>query len=297
MNADVTLFQPRPGVQWRTDPTLSQTVGGNKYFRGENPAPGTAISYYLKGAVLALILDLHLRRHGSALSVVLQKLWFSHGRHRRGYREVDLFAAFSSQAADLSTLLPQWLDQHDDPPVDDYLADVGLQLVAETSGHANAGWDLESSHGQVRLRRVSRQGPAERAGLEVGDELLAINAERLGSPELAAGLIGTAAEVELLFCRDGSVRTTRLEPGEPAVERWQLRSDPGADPARIAARQRWLSLLPAGPGALLGGWLGEHYGLHSALVFAGVTALLLALLRSAEVAAVSTSPLALSTTR
>jgi MFS family permease len=47
---------------------------------------------------------------------------------------------------------------------------------------------------------------------------------------------------------------------------------------RMTATMRWLILLPAGPGALLGGWLGEHYGLRSALVFAGVTVLLLALL-------------------
>ena len=47
---DVTLFAPRNAVAWRNDTTLSQTVGGNKYFRGENPQPGTAISYYLKAA-------------------------------------------------------------------------------------------------------------------------------------------------------------------------------------------------------------------------------------------------------
>jgi len=50
MKADVTLFAPRPGVAWRNDITQSITVGGNKHFRGENPQPGTAISYYLKSA-------------------------------------------------------------------------------------------------------------------------------------------------------------------------------------------------------------------------------------------------------
>jgi MFS family permease len=45
---------------------------------------------------------------------------------------------------------------------------------------------------------------------------------------------------------------------------------------RMTSTMRWLSLLPAGPGALLGGWLGEHYGLRSALAFAGAGALLLA---------------------
>ena len=50
MKADVTLFPPRPGVAWRNDITQSITAGGSKHFRGENPAPGTAISYYLKSA-------------------------------------------------------------------------------------------------------------------------------------------------------------------------------------------------------------------------------------------------------
>jgi MFS family permease len=47
---------------------------------------------------------------------------------------------------------------------------------------------------------------------------------------------------------------------------------------RMTSTMRWLILLPAGPGALLGGWLGEHYGLRASLVFAGLTAMLLVLL-------------------
>jgi MFS family permease len=45
---------------------------------------------------------------------------------------------------------------------------------------------------------------------------------------------------------------------------------------RMTSTMRWLILLPAGPGALLGGWLGEHFGLRASLAFAGGTALLLA---------------------
>ena len=47
---------------------------------------------------------------------------------------------------------------------------------------------------------------------------------------------------------------------------------------RMTSTMRWLILIPAGPGALLGGWLGEHHGLRSSLAFAGGGALLLALL-------------------
>jgi MFS family permease len=46
---------------------------------------------------------------------------------------------------------------------------------------------------------------------------------------------------------------------------------------RMTTTMRWLILIPAGPGALLGGWLGEHFGLRVSLGFAGTTALLLAL--------------------
>jgi MFS family permease len=47
---------------------------------------------------------------------------------------------------------------------------------------------------------------------------------------------------------------------------------------RMTSTMRWMILIPAGPGALLGGWLGEHIGLRAALAFAGTTAALLALL-------------------
>jgi MFS family permease len=52
---------------------------------------------------------------------------------------------------------------------------------------------------------------------------------------------------------------------------------PGRMLGRMTSTMRWLILLPAGPGALLGGWLGEHFGLRATLSFAGSTALLLAL--------------------
>jgi MFS family permease len=45
---------------------------------------------------------------------------------------------------------------------------------------------------------------------------------------------------------------------------------------RMTSTMRWLILLPAVPGALLGGWLGEHVGLRAALAAGGIGALVLA---------------------
>ena len=44
---------------------------------------------------------------------------------------------------------------------------------------------------------------------------------------------------------------------------------------RMTSTMRWLTIIPAAPGALLGGYLGEHFGLRVALAFAGSAALLL----------------------
>ena len=42
---------------------------------------------------------------------------------------------------------------------------------------------------------------------------------------------------------------------------------------RMTSTMRWMTVLPAGPGALLGGWLGEHVSLRASLAFAGLMAL------------------------
>jgi photosystem II stability/assembly factor-like uncharacterized protein len=47
LREDTYLFEPREAVLWQNDPRLSRSVTGNKNWRGDSAAPGTAISYYL----------------------------------------------------------------------------------------------------------------------------------------------------------------------------------------------------------------------------------------------------------
>jgi hypothetical protein len=67
---------------------------------------------------------------------------------------------------------------------------------------------------------------------------------------------------------------------------------PGPMLGRMTSTMRWLILIPAGPGALLGGWLGEHLGLRVALRFAGTAALILAMVawRRPVIRSVTTLP-------
>ena len=219
-----------------------------KLYRQDAHSPDNQISYYLKGAVLALVLDLHLRRHGSWIGAVLQQLWRSHGRSRRGYRTEELIAAFSDHAPDLSTLLPHWLESTDDPPIDAYLREVGLGLVPESAPHPFAGWQADAqAQGSLQLRRVERDGPAERAGLQVGDELLALDGQRVRSEEDLQALLADPSSppsVPVLLCRDGRVRTLVLRADPPAVVRWRLEPLANPEPAVLERRQRWMELRP-----------------------------------------------------
>jgi predicted metalloprotease with PDZ domain len=235
-------------VQSLRDSSLEAWV---KLYRQDAYSPNNQVSYYLKGAVLALVLDLHLRRHGSSLGQVVRQLWRQFGQWERGYQENDLLAAFSDHAKDLSTLLPLWLSSTEDPDLSQYLADVGLILEAEPSSNPTMGWHLDQApRGQVRLKAVARFGPAESAGLEVGDEVVALNQQRLHRPQDAEAVFaswdaaGADRSLSVLFSREGWMRETRILPEAPAVSRWLLRPMREAPAEALERRRQWLELVP-----------------------------------------------------
>ena len=248
LGEDLSRYRLTPGRRVQSLRASAQEAWV-KLYRPDPHNGDNQVSYYLKGAVLALVLDLHLRRHGSALAVVLQELWASHGRVGRGYAEQDLLAAFARHAPDLSTLLPIWLNSREDPDLDGYLADVGLTLTATASSLPWVGWQCG---GGMVLERVQRGGPAESAGLQVGDELLALEGHRLRSVDQLGQLLRAAwarraeflPELTLLTCRDGLVGERRLRLAAPHTERWQLLVDPAASREAHDQRRRWLALLP-----------------------------------------------------
>jgi predicted metalloprotease with PDZ domain len=244
LGADLSRYLLSPGRRVQSLRSSSEEAWV-KLYRPDAYSPNSQISYYLKGAVLALVLDLHLRRVGACLPQVLRELWASHGSGGRGYRDVDLINAFARHAADLAVLLPQWLNSCDDPPLQAYLADVGLRLEPELARSQELGCRLEAGAAGLTLQRVVRDGPAERAGLAVGDEWLALDGVRVRSVDDVMDLLQPVLPLRglaLLFCRDGRVRTTTLLPEAPAVERWTLDLDPASAEATAPQRQRWLTL-------------------------------------------------------
>lgn len=118
--------------------------------------------------------------------------------------------------------------------------------------------------------RVSKRigpGPCLVLGFAIcgfGWSLLAVApANRLGVAAFAFMLLCFSAGAVLIFINFLALRQAATP--EPLL-------------GRMTSTMRWLILIPAGPGALIGGWLGEHVGLRASLVFSGLGGLLLAML-------------------
>ena len=152
------------------------------------------------------------------------------------------------------------------------LATRTLGLSEQAIGLSYTGMGLGTVLGSVWGDRISRRiGPGRclTLGFAVcgtGWGLLALApAGRLGIAAFALMLLMFGAGAVLVFINFLALRQA-VTP-EPLL-------------GRMTSTMRWLILIPAGPGALLGGWLGEHVGLRASLAFAGGTALLLALVAS-----------------
>lgn len=244
LGEELTRYRTTPGrtVQSLRDSSQEAWI---KLYKADAYASNSQISYYLKGAMLALVLDLHLRRHASSLPAVLRHLWRSHGRWGRGYREIDLLEVFTAAAPDLAQLLPNWLSGTEDPEFESYLADVGLLLRANQEAGAWLGWQVEQDQGGLLLTRVIRHGPAENAGLMVGDELIAMAGQRQRQVEQLTtqlALLQVGQPVDLVYCRDGLLRFASLVPSAAPLENWSLVDDGQASSTAIRRRERWLSL-------------------------------------------------------
>ena len=137
---------------------------------------------------------------------------------------------------------------------------VGLSYVA-----LGAGTVLASLNGHRLVRRIGG-GPALIMGFTVtgvGWLLLALAPiNRIGVAAYALMLFMFGLGAVLIFINFLSLRQSVT---------------PAPLLGRMTSTMRWLILIPAGPGALVGGWLGEYLGLRVALGFAGCTSLLLAL--------------------
>ena len=145
-----------------------------KYYRVQENTPNATVSYYTKGSLVALCLDLTLRQHGSSLDHAMRALWL---RCAAGpMAEADLRAVLTELAGrSLDSELDAWVHSTTELPVLALLAAHGVSVEHEVPPLAQQlGLRVAEANGTLALKNVLRGGAAEQAGMAAGDEWLAV---------------------------------------------------------------------------------------------------------------------------
>ena len=191
-----------------------------KYYRQDENTPNATVSYYTKGSLVALCLDLTLRREGkTTLDDVMRALW---KRCAGGpMTEADLRAELASLAGrSFDNELDQWVHSTAELPLAELLAAHGVALKPEQPQLAQRlGLRVTENH-SVQLKTVLRGGPAEKAGMAAGDEWLGLQVQgqgwRIARLEDVAFYAGAATQVTAVVARDG--RLLQLPMALPAAQ-------------------------------------------------------------------------------
>ncbi|HET8760870.1 MAG TPA: PDZ domain-containing protein [Nitrospiria bacterium] len=185
---------------------LKQTVEDSsfdawiKFYKPDENTPNAVVSYYTKGALAALALDLTIRRetrNAKSLDDVMRALWDRYGKTGAGVPEdgIERIAGEVS-GTDLREFFDRTLRTVEDLPLADLLADVGVALnlrAAESDqdkgGKAGAtpqttkavlGVRLAEGGSDAKLATVYDGSAAHAAGLAAGDVIVAVDGLRAG---------------------------------------------------------------------------------------------------------------------
>jgi predicted metalloprotease with PDZ domain len=187
-----------------------------KYYRPDENTPNATVSYYAKGALLALALDLSLRKArkpGASLDALMRSLWKASSGGP--ISEADILAAVAALGGKaLAEELRRWVHGTEDLPLQELLAAAGVSWQADKAGLAQRlGLRVDEAGGQVRIKQVLQGGAAHRAGLAAGDELLACNDWRLRKFDDAQLTLDLRRprQLRLLVARDQRIVSLELQ--------------------------------------------------------------------------------------
>ncbi|HEX5871171.1 MAG TPA: PDZ domain-containing protein, partial [Longimicrobium sp.] len=290
----ISKFQTLPGraVQPLADASFDTWI---KFYRPDSNTPNATISYYQKGALVAMLLDLTIRGgtgNERSLDDVLRVLWERYGARDEGFPEGAVEAVAEEVAGfSLRDFFDRTLRSTGELDYDAALAAVGLRLVpihqagpppgapqrppvaAEGAARTGVpsgpppGWrpplpppfgmpapmpggresrtgltlKFEGSH--LVVVNVLTGSAAWQAGVNAGDELLALDGFRIAGPDwLNARLLEFRPGVEVgltVFRRDELLTLMlRVDAGPP--QRLVLRPLPDATPQQQAVLAHWL---------------------------------------------------------
>ncbi len=209
--ATVSAVQASPGraVQSVAAASFDAWV---KYYRADENTPNATVSYYGKGSLVALALDLTLRSEGKgSLDDVMQRLWQTSGGGP--IAEADIAAALESVGGrSYAREIAAWVHGTDELPLAPLLQRFAIEIETQPATLAQRlGVRVsESALTGVKVTHVLRSGAGEQAGLAPGDELLAADGWRLRRLDDALRALAPDGDTTLLVGRDQRVLSLLL---------------------------------------------------------------------------------------
>ena len=207
-------------------------------------------SYYLKGGITFLLLDLYIIDHTDGKASMddgLRGLWKRYKDNpAEGVSEDECIAILErSTGVQLRDRLMTWLSGTDELPYNEVFAPIGLEMVVEAEqtdpitfgeerGFASVpspvftGLGLKVEDGALRVRTLLDGSPAQHAGIGIDDEILAVNGKRVTNATLFGQLIDAEGQkpVELTCHCDGRLYTTTMTPSAKMKATLKIIEDP-----------------------------------------------------------------------
>lgn len=223
-----------------------------RYYRQDENTPNTTVSYYTKGAVVAFLLDLEVRRATSGARSLDDVM-------RAAYREYSGASGFSSEqfrdlasriaGRDLGSFFARAVDSTEEL---DYSTIEWLGLRLRPEPETRAAWlgltlgpgrsTLKDDGGRLVVTQVRRGTPAFDAGVNVDDEILAIGGYRVRPSQWASRLelFSPGERTTLLLARRDRLLTVEVEFGSERAGPGRLEIDPHAPPDAQQRLASWL---------------------------------------------------------
>jgi predicted metalloprotease with PDZ domain len=188
MAQEIQKLQETPG---RLEQSLEEASfdAWTEYYRQDEQTVNTNVSYYDKGAIVSLLLDLEIRRRsGGARSLddVMRALYRDFYKKNRNYTSADFErAAEAAAGGSLEEFFRRYVRGREELDYDAALAWVGLRLdtASDAAGRpapqvANLGAAFEEKDGRLTVKNVPAATPAYEHGLSAADQVVAVDGYR-----------------------------------------------------------------------------------------------------------------------
>jgi hypothetical protein len=248
--SDIRDLQTTPGRLTQPVETASLDAW-IKYYRSDENTPNTAISYYTKGAVIAFVLDAKVRKATSGARSLddVMRLAYSRYAGAKGFTEAEFKGVVHEVAGrDFGAWWTSVLQTTEELNYDEALEWLGLrfkpvdQAPGGGPGKAWLGATTKNDGGRLVVTQVRRGTPAHGAGLNVDDEILAIDDFRVRADALDRRLDQYSAgrAVTLLVARRDELLRIPMTLGREPADTWRLEPRPDATPEQQAHRKAWM---------------------------------------------------------